>query len=430
MFDSLLLALAIIFVPLYPKFPLVGVTGSFVSVRFDDFLVLGLAVYFGIRNFRNLFIALKSPIHRAVILFLCIGLMATFSGIFLTKTAALNLGFLHYFRRIEYLSLYFVGYFALRKNHSLGFIIRTILITALLVALYGLGQVFLNFPVITTTNSEFAKGLALTLGPGARVNSTFAGHYDLAAFCIFPIALVIALLPLSKHKVPLLIIGGLVYWVLLLSASRIAFASFFVSSAVLIILMHRPRWLAVLLLVSVFGFTVSPQLRGRYLDLFTNQFRLTLAIPVHAQSDNQDVNAVPDALKPSAAPEDRSFNIRWNAEWPRAFRAIAQNPVFGTGYSSVGLAVDNDYLRTAAEAGIFGLAAFILIFLRFFKHSLPQMLHLAPDLPSHFVLAVNCGVLGILMSSTFIDLFAASKIALFTWLMMGISAKTTENYVS
>lgn len=428
MFSTFLLSLALIFIPLYPKFPLVGVAGSFVSIRFDDFLVLGLVAFFGARYLRDLLKTAALPLPRAMLLFLGIGLAGVFSGVFLTKTASLNLSLLHYFRRVEYMSLFFVGYLGLKKISSLGFLAKAMLLVSLLVALYGLGQVFFGFPVISTTNSEFSKGLALSLGPGARINSTFAGHYDLAAFCIFPLCLVIALLPISKHKWFLLAIGALVYWVLLLSASRIAFASFFGSAALLILLLKKPVWLVPLILVGLIGFFASPQLRGRYLELITNHFRISMVDSVSAQEESKEARETPDALKPAAVPEDRSFNIRLQAEWPRALRSVIQNPIFGTGYSSVGLAVDNDYLRTSAEAGIFGLAAFILIFLRFFKLSLPHIMHLSPDLASHFILAVSCALLGLLSSAVFIDIFAASKIALFAWLLMGITAKTIALY--
>src|SRR3989337_3998011 len=102
------------------------------------------------------------------------------------------------------MSLFFVGYAWLKGLKQVNFLVRVVLMTSLLVAVYGLGQQFFGFPVVTTTNSEFSKGLALTLGQGARINSTFAGHYDLAAFSVFPLLLILSLLPVSRHK-PVLI---------------------------------------------------------------------------------------------------------------------------------------------------------------------------------------------------------------------------------
>ena len=185
-----LLALILIFAALYPKFPLLGVSGTFVAVRLEDFVIAAAIAFWGLTAMRQKYL----PVHRSILLYLAVGFVSVFSAVFVTKTAGLNLGFLHALRRVEYMALFAVGFHFLQNRDQLHFLIRTFLIISLLVSIFGLGQQFLGWPVISTTNSEFAKGLALTLGEGARINSTFAGHYDLAAFSIFPFFLIIALL--------------------------------------------------------------------------------------------------------------------------------------------------------------------------------------------------------------------------------------------
>ncbi len=295
-----------------------------------------------------------------------------------------------------------------------------------LVAIYGLGQQFLHFPVISTTNSEYSKGLALGLGPGARINSTFGGSYDLAAFCVFPLLLLIALIPVSAKRWVLVVIGGLVYWAMLLSASRVTFVSFFISASLLLVLIRKKIWIAPLVVVSIIGVLVSPQLKGRYLEFITNHLRISYVSSVHAQTataESKAVDVVPDALKPPPVPEDRSFNIRLQVEWPKAVRSFVKNPLLGTGFSSVGLAVDNEYLRILAETGLLGFLAFVLIFIRFFKTSLPTVLHYTPSMESAFITAATCAVFSLLVSSVFIDYFTASKIALTAWTLIGLAEK-------
>ena len=426
-FSLIFIVLALLFIPLYPKFPLLGIAGTFVSVRLDDFIVATLAIALAVTVFKQGFSSFRQPVSRAVLLYLFVGAVAAFSGIFLTRTATLNLGLLHTFRRLEYFSLFFAGFTFFSSLSDLPRIIRVILLSSLLVAIYGLGQQFLGFPVITTTNSEFAKGLALTLGQGARINSTFAGHYDLAAFSVFPLLLILSLLPVSRHKPILIGIGLLVYWTMLLSASRITFASLIISSSLLVILIRKKMWLIPLCVLAIAGFFASPQLRGRYLELITSHIKISSIVPsVSAQTipETKDVDEVPDALKPPAVPEDRSFNIRLNAEWPTALRAFYKNPVLGTGYSSIGLASDNDYLRSLAETGILGLSAFILIFVRFFKSSWRFIRHYQPSLSSSFIISVSCFMVSLLLNALFIDVFEASKIAIFFWLIVGIAEKT------
>lgn len=403
-----LIALILTFIPLYPKFPLFGVSGTFVAVRLEDFVIAAVILFWATTALRQKYL----PVHRSILLYLVIGFVSIFSAVFITKTATPNLGLLHGLRRVEYMTLFFVAFQALKTRIQLNFLIRSFLVVSLIVAVFGLGQQFLGWPVISTTNSEFSKGLALTLGAGARINSTFAGHYDLAAFSLFPLLLIITLLalPQVRSKWALLLIGSLVYWAMLLSASRVTFAAFFVSSAILLVVIRKLRWLAPLVLLAVISIIASPQLMGRYKELFINH--------VKAAADEE----IPDALKPPAISEDRSFNIRLKAEWPKAMRAFYQNPLLGTGFSSVGLAVDNDYLRLLAETGTLGLLAFGLIIIRLFKSSLPFM-RPPGSITDAFIIAITLGLLGLLFNALFIDVFEASKIAVITWVLLGTSEK-------
>jgi len=428
-FNLTLLILLLLFIPLYPKFPLLTIGGSYVSIRLDDLVVALVFAVFLIRAAKNKFRDFTHPISKAILLYLFIGLVTSFSGIFVVKSASVGQGLLHTFRRFEYFSLFYCGLTFLKTKTDLKFIMSTIILTGFLVSLYGLGQAFFAFPVISTTNSEFSKGIALTLGPGARINSTFAGHYDLAAYSIFPLLLIIAILPFAKPKWPLLIIGLAIYWTLLLSASRITFASFVVTSGLLVILIRKKYWLVPLGIILIAGVLISPQLKGRYLELITNHLKISSLSVVHAQDfleSDKNVSITPDALKEPAQPEDRSFNIRLQAEWPRAIRAFQKNPLLGTGFSSVGLAVDNDLLRSLAETGLFGTAAFLLIFIRFFKTSLPFIFrypHSNPSLNSALIISFSLGLIGLGINALFIDVFTASKIALTTWCLMGIAER-------
>ena len=76
--------------------------------------------------------------------------------------------------------------------------------------IFAFGQQYLDWPVISTTNSEFAKGLILRLTPEARVNATFAGHYDFAAFLAMAFCVIVPLFfAVRKHiKLWILILGG------------------------------------------------------------------------------------------------------------------------------------------------------------------------------------------------------------------------------
>jgi O-antigen ligase len=127
--------------------------------------------------------------------------------------------------------------------------------------------------------------------------------------------------------------------------------------------------------------------------------------------------------------EDRSTSIRLNVEWPRAIRAFVKDPLIGTGYSSVGLAVDNDYLRLLAEVGMLGFLAFILIMVRIFLtfiSAFPLSEKLS-GIKLGFVSGVIGGLFGTLLNASFIDVFEASKFAITFWLLMGLAVYVVKD---
>jgi hypothetical protein len=119
--------------------------------------------------------------------------------------------------------------------------------------------------------------------------------------------------------------------------------------------------------------------------------------------------------------EDRSSSIRFNVEWPRAVRAWLKNPLLGTGYSSITLATDNDYLRLLGEVGLLGLGAFGLIF----GYLLVKVWRVVwsrgeVDERRAVVMGISGAMLGFLANAMFIDVFEASKVAIYFWMLVGV----------
>jgi len=142
-------------------------------------------------------VTLKTPLTIPILLFWLIGGFSTLHGVLLIfptiPSVFSNVAFLSLLRRMEYLSVFFVAFAAMKDKKALLYIVWTQAIVLLLIVGYGFGQKFLSFPAFLTMNEEFAKGVPIHLSSLSRVPSTFAGHYDLAAYLVLVIPIMISL---------------------------------------------------------------------------------------------------------------------------------------------------------------------------------------------------------------------------------------------
>lgn len=443
------------FIPLYPKFPLFNIAGTFVAVRIEDLIITTLlflwAVYVAL--FGRIREILKDKLTLAMLLFFSIGALSTFSAIFLTQTVIWHLSILHFLRRIEFVMLLPTVATVVKTKKQLITILISLAIVLLVVNLYALGQQFLDWPVISTTNSEFSKGLILRLTPGARVNSTFAGHYDLAVFLAMAITLLTAIFFAVRKTIKPLIfgLGGLSMAVLIMTAARLSFVATFVGVISSLFLTDKKKYILFILIAVLVILIYPSQLRDRLISTITvNLFQQgqryegttedqkirsqlnipTLAIKTSSGSAETSTFATGSATATDIAPGEpvdttqlgvyRSFQIRLQIEWPRAVNAFLKNPFLGTGYSSQGLAVDNDFLRSLAEVGLLGTLAFALVLTEVIKR-----IYCCFRDESRIVRFFSAGVLAMmitfLVNGLFIDVFEASKVAALFWMVLGLS---------
>jgi O-antigen ligase len=408
-----LLTAVLLVVPLFPKFPAFRIPGTYVAVRLEDFLILFAISFFAIPLLRNIKSILKNNVSRSILIFLGIGLVSLMSGIYLTQSVELKIGLLHWFRRAEYLSLFYMAFIYIRmdKDNNLFFdyVLKILLIINLLVFAYGLGQKYIELPVIVTQNEEYSKGIALRWVPGAHINSTFAGHYDLASFMVLIIPTFVTAFFVLKDRVSKIILGTSTFfgfWLLSVAVSRISIVAFIIAVSVSLLLYKKYKEIILFGVISVIIFGTAPDLQVRYKRIFdVVKQRLSSVIVVQAQ-ENGNVN------------EDRSTSIRLNVEWPRAIRAFTKNPILGTGYSSITLATDNDYLRALGETGAFGLLSFLLIFIYLYQHLKNYIFD--NSIKSIFIAGYIGSTIGIIMTAIFIDIFEASKFAIVYWMFTGL----------
>jgi hypothetical protein len=284
----LLTGFLIAFIPLYPKIPFFSPIEQYnVRVRIEDVFVL-LTFLFWIWQWWRKKVTIHPIATGVIISYLVVGLLSVVSAVFVIKTVPImpmHLGktLLHYFRYIEYFTLFFIAYSAITSKRHVKYLFAVLALTVLGIAIYGYGQRYFYWPVYSTMNREFSKGIRLYLTEHARVQSTFAGHYDLAAYLVIALPLILALAfevkPISL-KIALHAIHWSGVWLLVVSASRTSFAAYLAAVGI-VILLHglrqvdwptRIRWtftrgLVVGLVVSITMLTWGQDMYERFLQV-------------------------------------------------------------------------------------------------------------------------------------------------------------------
>ncbi len=444
----------LLFIPIYPKFPTLNVSGTYVAIRAEDFLVAFVLLLWLVDQIRQRFPTLKDRVGRLILLYWGVGLFSLLSALFITKNIVPHIAFLHFLRRIEYMSLFFVALASVKSMRNIKSYGWVLFLATIGVIVYGLGQKFFAWPVISTMNEEFSKGMLLQLSEWARINSTFAGHYDLAAFLVLILAVTAGFFFGLKNKVKkimILLIGIASFYILILTASRVSFIAYLIAVTFTLVGLKKYWWVGPVLAVSLTGMLFSQEISQRYaltfnIDLSALSSKIQkkpqkeqiFLTPVPVPTPEEVVEEVEEVKKPTPPPVATapaeieewqpttelavaySSGIRFNVEWPRSFRAFAKNPFLGTGYSSVTLATDNDYLRLLAETGLLGFLAFFLIFLEMARQVFRFARTSQPGLRKSLVMALSGAALGLLANAVFIDVFESSKIAFTFWILMGI----------
>jgi hypothetical protein len=233
------------FVILYPKLPLFDlIPGYIVRVRIEDFLILFAVIYLLIINIKNRFIDINTPLTKIIFVYLIIGFLSMLSALIITKTVfwePLHSGkmFIHWVRRIEYFSVFFIFYQAVKNLKQIRILTIIFFIVLLGVNIYGFGQKYDQWAVYSTMNREFSKGWQLVLTEHARVNSTFGGHYDLAAYLVVGLLLSVSMLFAFKNRLLKLIFLGIFIssiYLMILTASRTSFIAYIAGLVLLLII--------------------------------------------------------------------------------------------------------------------------------------------------------------------------------------------------
>ncbi len=448
----IILAILITFIPLYPKFPLFNVQSTYVAIRLDDIVIAACLLIWLIFQIKNKFPVFKEKITPLFIAYFIAILVSTLNAVLIFKTTNNQLLLLNAFRRFEYMSVFFITLKAVKNRRDFLYVYLFFIFTMLGIAAYGYGQKFFHFPVISTMNEEFSKGQLLQMNIWTRISSTFAGHYDLAAYLSVTLVITLALFIVIKNKwlkITSLFIFLIGFHLLTLTASRISIFAFWGSAILSLILLRKYLWTIPVSLLVIFSIINSNDLKQRLIATVPSfksvakpsQVLLPPTPTLIPTLPPTTISQKPIKISPTVfrhPPEEdfipvdsdvgvaRSGEIRFNVEWPRAITAFRKNPITGTGLGSITMATDNDYLRFLGESGLFGFITFTIIFIYFLLRTWPLLklkkINFYHQLSLIFFSAMVC----VWANAVFIDVFEASKVAYTIWIIMGLYYKNLE----
>lgn len=255
--DNNILKIALVgyvfFIPLFPKLPFRMVDYTYIAIRFEDIYVAFVYLLFFIQLIRKKLALNKTYLILFVLFWISI-FISFFLGFFVQHSIVIkNVGFLNALRRVEYMSIFFVFAALVKSKKDVVFYLRFILATIAIVTVYGLGQKYLGWPAVQTMNPEYAKGYLLVLDSWARISSTFGGHYDLAAYLIFFMPLLLALTTKINKWFYVLVLLALSN--IALTASRVSYGAYVMSSLPFLLLCRKWK-LLIITIIATIGLTL------------------------------------------------------------------------------------------------------------------------------------------------------------------------------
>jgi hypothetical protein len=471
------------FIPLYPKLPVVDISHTWVYIRLEDFAVAIVVGVWLVQLWRRK-IPLKLPLVIPIVAYWAMGGISVLFSLIFLRAQLVNffphLALLHYFRRIEYIIVFFVAASTIKDIERVKKYLIVAAVALAGVCLYGLGQKFLGWPAFLTMNEEFAKGIPLRLPPTARITSTFAGHYDLAAYLVLMIGLFGSLIfGLKKrlHQLGVFLLVLVSFILLLLTASRISFAVYLIVIS-LVLYLQKKKWLIIpVVLVSL--------LLMSYVSGASQRFGKTLRVEevVYDARTGQPIASLEEIEQPEVEEElplgtgfislpiiqtkppeatkvamirkslrtasrsaeiatisgqflikraivyDISITTRFQGTWPRALKAFRRNPLLGSGYSSIDVGTDSSYLRALGETGVLGFLSFLGIFFSLGLVAKQGLARLNHPFGRSLLIGMTAGVIGLMLNAILIDVFEASKVAFNLWILLGVTVGTLNFYL-
>lgn len=380
------LAVLILSMLLSPEIMIGQLPGRDIIIRFDDLLLIVITLAWLAKAAINKGLALliKTPLNKAIGVYIMICLIATLRGAALGFVVP-EKGLLYILRYVEYFLLYILVANHIHSKKQIKFFLTVLFITCAIVSVYGILQIPQGVRVSAPFEGETGEP------------NTFGG-YLLFISCL---AVGLFLQNIGQGKrLALIALVALIFVPFLFTLSRASYLGVVFSFLVFIIMSKR----RLLLFVSMLAVVVS----------------ITLLKPeaVFSRVENTFQQKKPDLARIFNVYLDPSASARVFS-WQECYETWKKRPILGRGISGLGL-IDGQYIRTLPEVGALGFVALLWLLWSIFKHSLRVYEKMNDELYQGLTLGFIAGFMGLAVHAITANTFIIIRIMEPFWFITAI----------
>lgn len=397
-FPSLALGVFMFFVLLFPKLPLIQIQGYMVPIRIEDVLLGAVLLGLLIRHYFSHSRRVVNPLQKSMAFYLVTSALSLAFGLLILNTIpSANIGFLFWLRTPEYFAATYLCLLGIENWKQYKRVLAILVLFTFLIGVYGVLQEFSIVPAFDAMHTT-DELVVIRFLPGfaeERLFSTFAGPYDLAAFYLIAIPILLVWLFIAKSRA---------LKVALAAVLAISFLCFYLSYA------RAPLVaLGVALLVCAWS------MGYRKTSLILAPLALLPALFIGGFADRLS-EAAADPLATSA------MGARFNTSWFDAIASLARSPLLGTGPASLGdaVGVDGLYILLLGTGGVLGLIFFLLLIFRAIRYQKRSVRDTGSELQKALAVGLFAGTIALLINGFTQDTFFNSKVAFTYWFLMGL----------
>jgi O-antigen ligase len=371
---------------LSPEIHVASAAGRDVVLRLDDILlvIIGLSWLARTALFKELGLIRKTPINHALFLYAAVCAFSTLLGVFFGRVRPLS-GFFYVLKYLEYFVVYFLVVNYIRDERQIWNFIWAILITGVLISIYGMMQI--PSGVRVSAPFEGANGEPNTLGGYLLLLISICAGFFLTARTQKKKALYLGLA--AFFSIPFIYTLSRSSWIALLP--------------MLGTLLYFSRRKTILIYFTILAIALTPLLapqsaKERFHYTFQKNKRLSV-----------QVGGV--TLDPSTSARLQS--------WKECLRDFVQHPLMGYGVTGYGF-IDGQYFRTLVELGLTGLMTLFYLFFTIFREVLRVYRTSRSDDHKGLALGMLAGCMAMFVHAIGANTFIIVRIMEPFWFLVGL----------